>query len=208
MDTAAVSVTEKEDREESMHEQDIFDGVVLFLAALTFGLLRRVLGRTMRRSVPSWAKGGHRRDSWFGNAGCGLLLQRNDYGGGVGLRDTASLREGGQRASRGVAEGTECRQQRRQEDVNPLMRFALNHPEQAPLHDLERIRFQGDQDEQEPIFWCREGAVLLDGKPTSGPWFPIHLPRRHIPTVSLDAISLVASSCGYYRGHIEHRVAH
>jgi hypothetical protein len=44
MDAAAVSVTEKEDREESMHEQDIFDGVVLFLAALTCGLLRRVLG--------------------------------------------------------------------------------------------------------------------------------------------------------------------
>jgi hypothetical protein len=29
-----------------------------------------------------------------------------------------------------------------------------------------------------------------------------------IPTASLDVISLVASSCGYYRGHIEHRVAH
>jgi hypothetical protein len=31
---------------------------------------------------------------------------------------------------------------------------------------------------------------------------------NHKPTVSLDAISLVASSCGYYRGQIEHRVAH
>ena len=30
----------------------------------------------------------------------------------------------------------------------------------------------------------------------------------HKPTVSLDVISLVASSCGYYRGHIEHRAAH
>src|SRR5215831_6858710 len=29
-----------------------------------------------------------------------------------------------------------------------------------------------------------------------------------IPTVSLDVISLVAESCGYYRGHIEQRVAH
>jgi hypothetical protein len=64
--------------------------------------------------------------------------------------------------------------------VNLLIRFALNHLEQAPLHDLERRRFQGDQDEQEPIFWCREGAVILDGTPTSGPWFPIHLPRRHM----------------------------
>ena len=27
------------------------------------------------------------------------------------------------------------------------------------------------------------------------------------PTVSLDVISLVASSCGYYRGHIEQRAA-
>jgi hypothetical protein len=29
-----------------------------------------------------------------------------------------------------------------------------------------------------------------------------------IPTVSLEVISLVASSCGYYRGQIEHRAAH
>jgi hypothetical protein len=44
MHTATVGVTEKEDREEGMHEQDIFDGVVLFLPALTRGLCRRVLG--------------------------------------------------------------------------------------------------------------------------------------------------------------------
>jgi hypothetical protein len=29
----------------------------------------------------------------------------------------------------------------------------------------------------------------------------------HRPTVSLDVISLVASSCGPYRGHIEQRAA-
>src|SRR2546430_6761065 len=34
-----------------------------------------------------------------------------------------------------------------------------------------------------------------------------HCPSS-IPTVSLDVISLAASSCGYYRGQIEHRVAH
>ena len=44
MDTAAVGVAQKEDDEERIDEQDIFDGVVLFLAALTRGLLRRVLG--------------------------------------------------------------------------------------------------------------------------------------------------------------------
>jgi hypothetical protein len=35
-----------------------------------------------------------------------------------------------------------------------------------------------------------------------------HFPALHKPTVSLDVISLVASSCGYYRGQIEHCVAH
>ena len=33
-------------------------------------------------------------------------------------------------------------------------------------------------------------------------------PCSPIPTVSLDVISLVASGCGYSRGHIEHRAAH
>jgi hypothetical protein len=44
MDTAAVGVAQKEDDEERIDEQDIFDRVVLFLAAITCGLLRRVLG--------------------------------------------------------------------------------------------------------------------------------------------------------------------
>jgi len=44
MDAAAIGVAEKEDREEGIDQQDIFDGMVLFLAALTRGLLRRVLG--------------------------------------------------------------------------------------------------------------------------------------------------------------------
>ena len=149
-------------------------------------------------------KGGHQRDSWFGNAGCGLLLQRNDHGGGVGLRDTESLREGGQRASRGVAEGTECRQQRRQEDVNPLIRFALHHPEQAPLHDLERIRFQGDQDEQEPIFRRRQGAVFVHAQLARGPRLPIHPPRRHTGVErSLEGRDQLLKLVESYAGEIE-----
>jgi hypothetical protein len=44
MDAAAVGVTEEEDEEQRMHEQDVFDGVVFVLAALTRGLFRRVLG--------------------------------------------------------------------------------------------------------------------------------------------------------------------
>jgi hypothetical protein len=44
MDTAAIGVAQKEDQEESIDEQDIFDRVVLFLAAITFRLCRRLLG--------------------------------------------------------------------------------------------------------------------------------------------------------------------
>jgi len=44
MDAAAVGVAQKEDREEGIDEQDIFDRVILFLAALTVRLFRRVLG--------------------------------------------------------------------------------------------------------------------------------------------------------------------
>jgi hypothetical protein len=63
--------------------------------------------------------------------------------------------------------------------VNPSIGFALNHPEQASLHDLARIRFQVDQDKQEPIFRCRQGAVLVHGEPAGRPRFPIYPPRRH-----------------------------
>ena len=38
---------------------------------------------------------------------------------------------------RGIAEGAERCQQYGQEDVNPLIGFALAHAEQAPVHHLE-----------------------------------------------------------------------
>ena len=44
MDAAAVSVAQKEDEEQGIHEQDIFDGVILFLTAITPRLFNRVLG--------------------------------------------------------------------------------------------------------------------------------------------------------------------
>jgi hypothetical protein len=44
MDTTAVGTAQKEDEEERIDEQDIFDRVVFFLAAITCGLLSRVLG--------------------------------------------------------------------------------------------------------------------------------------------------------------------
>jgi hypothetical protein len=44
MGAAAIGVTETEDEEQGLDQQDIFDGMVLCLAALTRGLFRRVFG--------------------------------------------------------------------------------------------------------------------------------------------------------------------
>jgi hypothetical protein len=47
------------------------------------------------------------------------------------------------------------------------------------VHHLEGVGFEVDQDEQEPVFRCQEGAVFVDGKSARGPRFPIHPPGRH-----------------------------
>jgi hypothetical protein len=44
MKAASGGVAEEEDDEQGIDEQDIFDGMVLFLATITRGLFRRVLG--------------------------------------------------------------------------------------------------------------------------------------------------------------------
>ena len=44
MHTAAVRVAQKEDDEQGIDEQDIFDGVISFLPAITRLLFNRVLG--------------------------------------------------------------------------------------------------------------------------------------------------------------------
>jgi hypothetical protein len=44
MHTAAIGVAQKEDREAGIDEQDVFDGVILFLPAITVRLFNRVLG--------------------------------------------------------------------------------------------------------------------------------------------------------------------
>ena len=44
MGAAAIGITEKEDEEQGIHEQDIFNSVVLFLPAITVGLFSSVLG--------------------------------------------------------------------------------------------------------------------------------------------------------------------
>ena len=44
VDTAAISVVQKEDEEQGVDEEDIFYRIVFFLAAITRGLFSRVLG--------------------------------------------------------------------------------------------------------------------------------------------------------------------
>jgi hypothetical protein len=63
--------------------------------------------------------------------------------------------------------------------MDPLIGFALDHPEQAPVHHLEGIGFEVGENKQEPIFRRREGAVFVHGKPARGPRLSIHAPRRH-----------------------------
>ena len=63
--------------------------------------------------------------------------------------------------------------------MDPLIGFALAHPEQAPLHHLEAVCLQVGEQEEQPVFRRREGAVFVDGKLAGGPRFPIEAPRRH-----------------------------
>lgn len=48
----------------------------------------------------------------------------DDHSGRVGLRHTEALREGAQGAGRGITKGTQCDQQRGQEEVNALIGLA------------------------------------------------------------------------------------
>jgi hypothetical protein len=61
---------------------------------------------------------------------------------GIGIHDTEPLGEGRQGTGRGIAEGAQGRQQCGQEDMNPLIGFALSHAEEASLDDLEAVCLQ------------------------------------------------------------------
>src|SRR6266700_4403496 len=60
MDTAAVGVAQKEDDEERIDEQDIFDGVIAFLAAITRLLFSSILGADDAPLRPVMGKRGGR----------------------------------------------------------------------------------------------------------------------------------------------------
>ena len=149
MRAAAIRVTEKEDDEQGIHEQDIFDGVVFFLAAITRGLFSRVLGAD---NAPFRPVMGTRGES-------GAATGATTLGAAASSREAstvaASASETPSRWARAVREraGASPRVRRAarstgEQNVNPLIGLALAHAEQAPLHHLEAIRLHRGQNKQ------------------------------------------------------------
>jgi len=60
------------------------------------------------------------------------------------------------------------------------MGFTLAHAKQASLDDLEAVRLQVGEQEEQPIVRRRQGAVLIDGKLARRPGFPIEAPHGHM----------------------------
>ena len=122
MGTATVGVAQKEDEEERIDEQDIFDGVVSFLATITFLLFSRVVGA-----------------------------------------DDAPFRPVmGTRGASGRAAGA------------PTMGAS------ASSSGVTTVAASASEMPSRCARAMRERAVVVHGKPTSGPRFPVHPPRRHL----------------------------
>jgi hypothetical protein len=64
--------------------------------------------------------------------------------------------------------------------MNPLMGLALAHPEPPPLHDLQGIGLQVDQEKQQPILGGRQWAVLVRGVAAGSARLPIEAPCGHM----------------------------
>jgi hypothetical protein len=64
--------------------------------------------------------------------------------------------------------------------MNPLMGFALAHPEQPPLYYLEGVGLQVDQDKQQPLLRGRQRTVLVGRVPPGGARLPIETPVGHM----------------------------
>jgi hypothetical protein len=94
MDAAAVSITEKEDREQRVDQQDIFYRMVFFLAAITLGLYRRVLGAD---DTPLGAVMGKRGDA-------GAVARGTGSSSRGAITDAASASETPSRCAKAVKE--------------------------------------------------------------------------------------------------------
>ena len=77
--------------------------------------------------------------------------------------------------------------------MEPLIGLTLAHPEQAPLHHLEAVRLQVGQNEEQPVFGGRQGAVLLHAKLAGSPRFPIEAPGRHMGLEGLCSAKILSA---------------
>jgi hypothetical protein len=64
--------------------------------------------------------------------------------------------------------------------MNPLVSLALAHPKQPPLHHLEGVGLQVDQDKQQPILRGTQWTVLVGRVSASGARLPIETQVGHV----------------------------
>jgi hypothetical protein len=86
MHTASIGVAQKEDREAGIDEQDVFDGVLLFLPAITVRLCSRVLGADDAPFGPVMGKRGDTEAA----AGPGITGTRASASGATTVAASAS----------------------------------------------------------------------------------------------------------------------
>jgi hypothetical protein len=84
----------------------------------------------------------------LGGWGGRRLLQRCQHS----LRDSQPVRQSREGAGGGIAETAERCEQRWQQNMDPLVGFALAHAEQSPLDHLNGVGLQVGEQEEQPIF--------------------------------------------------------
>src|SRR3954464_5507441 len=115
-------------------------------------------------------KGGVLPSSGCGGWGKRRLLERRERS----FRNSQLVRQSREGAGGGIAEAAERREQRWQQDMDPLVGFALAHAEQPPLDHLNGVGLQVGEQEEQPIFRRCQRAGPVDGEAVRG--FPS---RRH-----------------------------
>src|SRR3954454_20227665 len=68
------------------------------------------------------------------------------------LRDSQLVRQSREGTGGSIAEAAQRRKQRRQQDMDPLVGFALAHAEQPPLSHLNGVGLQVGEQEEQAIF--------------------------------------------------------
>ena len=155
MEAAARRIAEAEEEEPGRDPAPLVSRLGLCLAALTGGLVRRVVGRTRRRAVPSWAQGGRpaRRRAPRPRAPAAPPARRPPW-----------PRRPPRRPQHGEEHGP------------PLRRLALPHTAEASLDPVAAGRLQGRAQAAPPVCWRGPRPVARDGTRAGGPGGPIAPP--------------------------------